>query len=124
MGTYAENVSELTESLRANSERLLASLADVAEQNRDALGDTDQNLASITGKLDRGTGTLGLLLNDGALYDRVTDTMGDVRQSVGDLGVVAHNLAEGRSTLGKLVSQDDGLYAEVRETVENLNATA
>src|SRR5438552_5882842 len=37
---------------------------------------------------------------------------------------MADNLAEGRSTLGKLVSQDDGLYAEVRETVQTPNATA
>ena len=124
LSTVAESVTDLTDNLNRNAERLLGNLADVVEENRGAIGATAQNLASITGKLDRGTGTLGLLLNDRALYDRVTDTMGDVRQSVGDLGVVAHNLAEGRSTLGKLVSQDDGLYAEVRETVENLNATA
>src|SRR5206468_121201 len=124
LSTVAESVTNLTDNLNRNAERLLGNLADVVEENRGAIGATAQNLASITGKLDRGTGTLGLLLNDRALYDRVTDTMGDVRQSVGDLGVVAHKLAEGRSTLGKLVSQDDGLYAEVRETVENLNATA
>src|SRR6266403_42851 len=96
MGTVAENVSELTESLRANSERLLASLADVVEQNRDALGDTVQHLASITGKLDRGTGTLGLLLNDPALYDRATSAMGDVQESVRDLGIVARSLSDGK----------------------------
>lgn len=124
LSVVAESVTNLSDNLNRNAERLLANLADLVEENRGAIGATAQNLASITGKLDRGTGTLGLLLNDPALYDRFTDTMGDVRRSVGDLGVVAHNLAEGRSTLGKLVSRDDGLYAEVRETVENLNATA
>jgi len=124
MGTVAENVSALTESLRSNSERLLANLADVVEQNRDALGGTVQHLASITGKLDQGTGTLGLLLNDPALYDRVTSAMGDVQDSVRDLGSVARSLSEGKGTLGKLVTADDGLYAQMRDTVDDLQATA
>jgi phospholipid/cholesterol/gamma-HCH transport system substrate-binding protein len=124
LSTVAENVSALTESLRTNSERLLANLADVVEQNRDALGDTAQHLASITGKLDKGTGTLGLLLNDPGLYDRVSSTLGDVHRSVQDLGTVAHSIANGESTLGKLATQDAGLYGEMRETVTNLNAVA
>jgi phospholipid/cholesterol/gamma-HCH transport system substrate-binding protein len=124
LSRVAENVSDLAESLRTNSDRLLASLADVVEQNRDALGDTAQHLASITGKLDRGTGTLGLLLNDPALYERATSALGDVQQSVRDLGSVARNLSDGRSTLGKLVTRDDGLYEQVRQTVDDLSATA
>jgi phospholipid/cholesterol/gamma-HCH transport system substrate-binding protein len=124
LSTVAENVSALTESLRDSSERLLAGLADVVEKNRDALGDTAQHLASITGKLDQGTGTLGLLLNDPALYQRVTSTMGDVQQSAHDLGAVARNLSEGRGTLGKLVSEDAGLYSQMRDTVDSLNVVA
>jgi phospholipid/cholesterol/gamma-HCH transport system substrate-binding protein len=122
--TVAENVSALTDSLRTSSERLLTNLADVVEQNRDTLADTAQHLASITGKLDRGTGTLGLLLNDPALYERATSALGDVQQSVKDLGSVARNLSEGKSTLGKLVTRDEGLYDDMRETVANLNVTA
>jgi phospholipid/cholesterol/gamma-HCH transport system substrate-binding protein len=124
LATVAENVSDLSESLKTNTERLLASLADVVEENRDALGATAQSLASITGKLDRGSGTLGLLINDPALYDRATSAMGDVQRSVKDLGTVARNLAEGKGTLGKLVTDDSGLYDQVRETVDSLNATA
>jgi phospholipid/cholesterol/gamma-HCH transport system substrate-binding protein len=124
LALVADSVTQLMEDLDRNSERLLSNLADLVEENRTALGSTAQNLASITGKLDRGTGTLGLLLNDPTLYDRVTGTMGDVRQSVQDLSVVARNISEGQSTLGKLATQDDGLYGELRETVDNLNATA
>ena len=124
LSRVAENVSDLAESLRTNSDRLLSNLADVVEQNRDALGDTAQHLASISGKLDRGTGTLGLLLNDPALYERATSALGDVRQSVKDLGSVARNLSDGKSTLGKLVTKDDGLYEQMRQTVDDLSATA
>ncbi len=124
LATVAESVTSLTDNLNRNADRLLTNLADVVEENRSSIGATAQNLASITGKLDRGTGTLGLLLNDPTLYESVSGAMGDVRQSVADVGAVARDLAAGKSTLGKLVTQDDGLYAEMRETMENLNATA
>jgi phospholipid/cholesterol/gamma-HCH transport system substrate-binding protein len=110
--------------LKTNSQRLLVNLADLVEENRSALGDTAQHLASITGKLDRGTGTLGLLLNDSSLYDRASAALGDVRQAVQDIGQVTHDLSEGRGTLGKLIREDGGLYAQVRETVDHLNESA
>jgi len=120
MARVAQSIDELAGTLNAEASRLLVSLADVVEENRTAVGTLTGNLASITAKLDRGTGTLGRLLNDPRLYDRVTDTMTDVRQSAQDLGVVAHNLREGQGTLGKLMSNDDRLYVQVQETLDNL----
>src|SRR5881628_1156398 len=120
----AQNVNELVTSLNANSQRLLTNLADLIEQNRSQLDQIAENVASITGKLDRGTGTLGLLLNDSTLYDRASAALGDVRQAVQDIGQVTHDLSEGRGTLGKLIREDGGLYAQVRETVDHLNESA
>lgn len=120
----AENVSDLAESLKSNADRLLGNLADLIEENRVALGATAQNLSSITSKLDQGTGTLGLLLNDPSLYQQVTGTVADVRQSANDLSQVTSSLASGESTLGKLATQDDGLYGQLRETVDSLQQTA
>src|SRR5437016_2695696 len=79
---------------------------------------------AITGKLDKGTGTLGLMLNDPTLYERVTATMSDVRESAHDLGTVANDIAAGKGTLGKLLTEDGGLYEQVRQTVDNLSASA
>ncbi len=124
LSSVAESVTQLTDALRTDSGRLLTNLADLVEENRSALDSMAQNVASITGKLDRGTGTLGLLLNDPTLYQRATDTLTDVRQSVQDLGQVAHSLAAGEGTLGKLVTEDGGLYEEVRQTVASLGTTA
>jgi phospholipid/cholesterol/gamma-HCH transport system substrate-binding protein len=124
LSTVADSVSDLAENLNTNADRLLTGLADLIEENRTALGASAQHLASITGKLDRGTGTLGLLLNDPTLYDRATAAMGEVQQSVQDLGRVANGLAEGRGTLGKLLTEDDGLYEQMRETVDSLSVTA
>ena len=120
----AQNVNELVTSLNANSQRLLTNLADLIEQNRSQLDQIAENFASITGKLDRGTGTLGLLLNDSSLYDRASAALGDVRQAVQDIGQVTHDLSEGRGTLGKLIREDGGLYDQVRETVDHLNESA
>jgi phospholipid/cholesterol/gamma-HCH transport system substrate-binding protein len=124
MATVAESVTDLTETLGANSERLLTSLADVVEENRTALGAAAHSFASITGKIDQGTGTLGLLVNDPTLYDRATATLDGVQQSVQDIGRLTSSLADGRGTLGKLVTQDDGLYEQMRDTVDSLQATA
>jgi len=120
----AESVTALADSLRADAGRLLSGLGDLVEENRGALTMLAQNAASITDKLDRGTGTLGLLLNDPALYQRATDTLTDVQQSVRDLGQVAHGLAAGQGTIGKLLTEDGGLYEQVRETVDDLSQTA
>ena len=117
LADVAESVNDLTERLGADAQRLLTNLADVVEENRTALGAATQSLASITGKIDQGTGTLGLLVNDPTLYDRATATMNDISR-------VSSSIAGGRGTLGKLVTQDDGLYEQMRETVDNLQATA
>src|SRR6185295_12968315 len=60
LATVAESVNDLTERLGTDAERLLSNLADVVEENRTALGEATQRFASITGKIDAGTGTLGL----------------------------------------------------------------
>ena len=117
LADVAESVSDLTERLGADAERLLTNLADVVEENRTALGEATRSFASITGKIDQGTGTLGLLVNDPTLYDRAAATMSDISR-------VSSSIADGRGTLGKLVTQDDGLYDQMRDTVDSLQATA
>ena len=124
LSSVADSINDLAANLNANSTRLLSSLADVVEENRSALGTLTQSLASVTEKLDRGSGTLGLLVNDPTLYEKATAAVTDVQQSVQDLGKVAANLREGRGTLGKLLREDDGLYSQVRETVDNLSVAA
>jgi phospholipid/cholesterol/gamma-HCH transport system substrate-binding protein len=122
--SVADSIGQLATSLDANAGRLLVSLNDVIEENRSAVGQVTARLGAVTEKLDRGTGTLGLLLNDPALYRQATAAMGDVRQSVRDLGKVTQSLASGQSTVGKLLGPDDGLYSQLRETVDHLSTAA
>lgn len=121
LSSVSQNVNDLVSSLNQSTTRLFASLADTVEENRATLGASAEHLASIMDKLDRGTGTLGLLLNDPKLYERATTALGDVQHSVQELGQVARNLNDGQSTIGKLMTRDDGLYGQMRETVDNLS---
>ena len=44
-----------------------------------------ESLASVKGKIDRGEGTLGLLVNDTTLYGELTSTLREVRQLTADV---------------------------------------
>jgi len=120
----ADRLGQLATNLDANAGRLLTSLADVVDENRTTIGALAENLTSITDKLDRGSGTLGLLLNDPQLYSRATSMLTDVQQSAQDLGRITQQLADGRGTLGKLLSSDEGLYGQLRDTVDDLGVAA
>ena len=124
LAAVASSVDALTRRLDADAGRVLSTLGDLVEVNRAELTGLTQHLASITAKLDAGTGTLGRLVNDPSLYDKVSAAVGDVQSSVADLGTVARRLADGEGTLGKLVSRDDGLYHDLRDTVDDLGEAA
>lgn len=122
--TVADSIGQLATNLDTSAGRLLVSMNDIIEENRTALSTVTTHLGTVTEKLDRGTGTLGLLLNDPALYRQATAALTDVRQSVQGLTKVTQSLADGKSTVGKLLAPDDGMYGQLRETVESLNTAA
>jgi phospholipid/cholesterol/gamma-HCH transport system substrate-binding protein len=118
-------MSTLADTLTTDAGRLLTTMSDLIDENRTALSTMAERVASITEKLDEGTGTLGKLLYDPHLYADVTATLSDVRQSVQDLGVLASNLREGHGLLGRMMTEDDGgLSAQVQDTLDSLAVTA
>jgi phospholipid/cholesterol/gamma-HCH transport system substrate-binding protein len=50
-----------------------------------SLNDTAKNLANISRKIDEGQGTLGRVINDPTLVNKVEDTLSDAQQLVGGL---------------------------------------
>lgn len=119
----AESVRNLADSLNENQEILLTNVNTMLEENREAFGETLGHLAGITGKLDRGEGTLGRLLTDSRLYDEATATLVDLRASFGDIRRVTGALARGDGTIGRLLHEPE-LYDELRETVASLQTVA
>ena len=118
-----QSLRGLADSLNENQDRLLKTVSEMVEENRQGLQQTVQNLNGITDKLNNGKGTLGKLLADPTLYDEATATLASLRDSFGDIHKVTGRLANGEGTLGKLLV-DDSMYADLRETVTGLNVTA
>lgn len=118
-----QSLRGLADSLNENQDRVLKTVSEMLDENRQGFQQTVKNLNGITDKLNNGQGTLGKLLADSTLYDEATATLVALRDSFGDIRKVTGRLASGEGTLGKLLI-DDGMYAELRETVAGLSLTA
>lgn len=70
----------------------------------------------IVGTVEAGKGSIGKLIVDEQVYNRINGMLGNIQSVTGDL-------AEGRGTIGKLL-HDDALYAEIRQTTARLDAIA
>jgi phospholipid/cholesterol/gamma-HCH transport system substrate-binding protein len=114
-----DNVSDLAKDFKAlilnlnkNQEEVLHKVSAILDDNRGNLKGTLTNLNSITGKLDRGDGSLALLLNDKKLYN-------DASSAMASFNGVAGKIERGEGTLGKLVN-DDAFYRDASALVTDL----
>jgi phospholipid/cholesterol/gamma-HCH transport system substrate-binding protein len=71
-----------------------------------------RSLNEITEQINAGEGSLGRLLDDGALYENISDTMARVNS-------IATKIDEGQGTLGKLVNEDD-VYRDAKTTLHKV----
>ena len=95
LSTVLANVDTLTGELSRLSSGAGDSLAIISENMNVLLGRVNQNLGqletttarldSIMGKIDRGEGTIGLLVNDPTLYYRMDSTLNNMNQLLVDL---------------------------------------
>ena len=82
---------------------------------------TLQNLDALLKRVDRiiafiesGQGSVGKLIYDPTLYDRLASTVNEFQKLV-------NQVSEGNGTIGKLISNDE-LYQKANATVDKLNA--
>lgn len=109
----AKDAKSLINDLNANQREVLLKIASMLDENRSNLKGTVSNLNSITTKMDRGEGSLAMLLNDKALYRTTADLATSLK-------TVSTKIERGEGTLGKLVN-DDQLYRDAKGAVANLN---
>src|SRR5436853_5233987 len=95
-------------------------IPDFSDMVRSGQG-TLQNMDALLKRLDRiiafvesGQGSVGKLIYDPALYNRLNSTVTEFQKLVNEV-------TEGNGTIGKLIS-DDELYQKVNGTVDKLNA--
>jgi|WetSurMetagenome_2_1015567.scaffolds.fasta_scaffold99611_2 phospholipid/cholesterol/gamma-HCH transport system substrate-binding protein len=110
------NDSSLYDNLTAALKQTTEVLADL-RKNQDEilkrLNGTLANTQQVTAKIDGGTGSLGLLVNDRAVYD-------NLNRSSARLDSILARIEHGDGTAGALIN-DPNLYGDIRELVARVN---
>ena len=97
-----------------------AAMKQLVERGADLLqnlGTLTEDIRDVIGQVQKGKGTIGKLMNDPSLYNRLNDT-------ADNLDSMVTSIEEGHGTVGKLVASDD-LYNRADATLGHLeNAMA
>ena len=111
-----------------NGQSVFQQIGGLISENSGRIGDSLENIRTLTGRLAAGEGTIGQLLVDGAAYRELLDTFSSIRVAANDAasliqeaqGVVA-GVRGGNGTLGVLLSDED-TAGQVRALVANIAA--
>lgn len=115
MAVLTKDAKQLIIDLNRNQNEVMGKIAAMLDENRAAVKTSLSGLASITTKIDRGDGSLAMLLNDKSLYENANALSGSLR-------VVSARLERGEGSLGKLLTEDD-LYKEGVAAVKGMNSS-
>ena len=121
LSDVVKDTKVLIKNLNRNQDEVLKKVSGMIDENRGNLREAISNISSITGKMDRGEGSLAMLLNDKKLYD-------DASTAVASLKLVSGKIERGEGTLGKLVNDEtvyndaSALIKDLREGTTHLNA--
>ena len=108
---------------------IIQKLDKLVTDNTARVDETMINLQDITGKINRGEGTLGKLVNDPTLHDQLLATVAEIKAAAIQAKEFATNaegimdqVKSGQGTLGKLIN-DDSLYNGAVSTVKKVDRT-
>lgn len=93
-----------------------AAMKQVVERGADLmqnLGALSDDLRGIVDDVHKGRGTIGKLMNDPSLYDRLNST-------AGKLDSVVSSIQNGQGTLGKLTTSDE-IYTKTSAAMDHIN---
>lgn len=112
IGNLSKDAKQLILDLNRNQNEVMGKISSMLDENRAAVNSSLQSISSITAKIDKGEGALGMLVNDKQLSR-------DLRDVTTSLKVVGARLERGEGTAGKLLT-DDRLYNEALATVKDM----
>jgi phospholipid/cholesterol/gamma-HCH transport system substrate-binding protein len=99
-------------------------------ENTTRLNDTMTNLQDITGKINRGEGTLGKLVNDPKLHDELLATVEEIKVAADQAKQFASNaegimdqIKTGQGTLGTLI-YDQKSADDIRASIANIRSVS
>jgi phospholipid/cholesterol/gamma-HCH transport system substrate-binding protein len=113
VGGLTKDAKQLIIDLNRNQNEVMGKVNAILNENRTAMHDSLTGLASITSKIDRGDGSLGLLLNDKTLYNNTNALSGSLKE-------VSARLERGEGTIGKLLNEEE-LYDQAISAVKGMN---
>ena len=108
-GPPPANNAELRSTESPNIQSVISSSQDSIQQISILLRKLDR----LTDSINSGQGTLGKLINDPALSDKITRITNHLERITGQI-------SDGQGTIGKLVN-DDTLYTQANAAIENVN---
>ena len=113
LGDVATDAKTLITDLNKNQAEVMGKVSAMLDENRSNIRSTMNNLSNITTKMDRGDGSLAMLLNDKTLYANTNEVTASLK-------VITAKIEKGEGTIGKLVN-DDAFYVEAKNAMANMN---
>jgi phospholipid/cholesterol/gamma-HCH transport system substrate-binding protein len=125
--SVATGVENLTKSFTGDKiDNLLGPFTDFLKANKEPLTESFANLRDISGKINKGEGTVGLLINSNALHTSLMASITNLQEAAGDIRVTVNEarkavdqINSGQGTMGKLL-HDETLYRETTAGMTNL----
>jgi phospholipid/cholesterol/gamma-HCH transport system substrate-binding protein len=102
MGKTIENLEVFSKSLREQGDQIMASLKDITE------------------KVNKGEGTIGKLVNDDLVYDKLNRSLDDLGDSLKNINLVTKRVEKGEGTIGKLFT-DEKAYDRFNTALEGIS---
>ncbi len=112
VGGLTREAKQMVLDLNRNQNQVMGKIAGMLDENRAVLHESLTGLARITAKIDRGDGSLAMLLNDKALYTNAAAL-------TGRLNDISARIERGEGTLGRLLNEED-LYHEGLAAVKGM----
>ncbi len=111
-GTKESPVLEQGDSLAGSTQLEFQDIVEKSKESISRLNDLAKRLDDFIVMVERGRGTVPMLIRDRSLYDNMTEASKN-------LSIVLNKMAEGRGTLGRLIA-DEKLYMKLESSVNNI----
>jgi phospholipid/cholesterol/gamma-HCH transport system substrate-binding protein len=121
LDSAAGGIANVAKSFSGESiDNLLGPMTDLIKQNSARITSTLSNMASISGQIANGQGTVGKVIYDQTLYTSALNTVTNLQDAVTQAKQLVNGISSGQGTLGKLAT-DDALYNSTTASMTNLN---
>jgi phospholipid/cholesterol/gamma-HCH transport system substrate-binding protein len=112
VGGLTKDAKQLILELNRNQNQVMGKISAMLDENQASINTSLRSISSITTKIDRGEGALGLLVNDKQLGR-------DMRDVAANMKNISARLERGEGSVGKFLN-DERLYNDAVATVKEM----